>query len=498
MGKIKRSTHRAGLGTLYFILCTFFSYSQQRETDSLIKLIRAGREDTNTVNALNALAAGFMYSNPDTSILLSSQALALSQKIGFEIGIGRSAHRIGTFHFLQGDYRSAIDLYTKAMSVWDKLQKGSSPAFKKYILNLRSKTLGNIGLVYRNQSDYPRALRYYLEAEKLYEELDLQYDMAANLGNIGVIYETQHDFPKALDHYDRSLKIARHIGNANLEAVILGDIGIVYEDQLEHDSAVKYYSRSLEIYERSKNLHGMATQLSNLGVVYEIKKDFDRAISYYKEAFEKNKATGNKSSMVTNLGNLGSVYAKSKNYKLAEAYTRQAIEQAYSIHYLEAVCSFEKNYSSLDSLLGNFNGALEHYKKYISARDSITNDANIKKQTQLEMQFDFDKKQAADSVKVAEEKKVVAAELKSERNQRYSLYGGLALVLVFAGAMYNRFRVTQKQKTVIEEQKVVVEEQKQIVEEKNKDILDSIYYARRIQRALLPSEKYISKILNGK
>ena len=76
------------------------------------------------------------------------------------------------------------------------------------------------------------------------------------------------------------------------------------------------------------------------------------------------------------------------------------------------------------------------------------------------------------------------------------MYGGLFLVLVFAIFILNRFRVTKKQKIIIESQKEIVEEQKKIVEEKNKDITDSIYYARRIQRALLPTEKYITKNLN--
>jgi len=32
--------------------------------------------------------------------------------------------------------------------------------------------------------------------------------------------------------------------------------------------------------------------------------------------------------------------------------------------------------------------------------------------------------------------------------------------------------------------------------EKNKEVMDSIYYARRIQRALITSEKYIANQLN--
>lgn len=49
----------------------------------------------------------------------------------------------------------------------------------------------------------------------------------------------------------------------------------------------------------------------------------------------------------------------------------------------------------------------------------------------------------------------------------------------------------EKQKRIAENQKKVVEEQKQLVDEKQKEILDSIHYASRIQKALLTGEEYI-------
>ncbi len=41
-----------------------------------------------------------------------------------------------------------------------------------------------------------------------------------------------------------------------------------------------------------------------------------------------------------------------------------------------------------------------------------------------------------------------------------------------------------------------LEEKNKLIEEKQKEILDSIHYAKRIQQALLPTQKYISKNLN--
>jgi PAS domain S-box-containing protein len=60
-----------------------------------------------------------------------------------------------------------------------------------------------------------------------------------------------------------------------------------------------------------------------------------------------------------------------------------------------------------------------------------------------------------------------------------------------------------KQQQIIEQQKKVIEEQKQLVDEaykelheKNREMIDSINYAKRIQVALLTSERYIEKALS--
>jgi hypothetical protein len=54
-------------------------------------------------------------------------------------------------------------------------------------------------------------------------------------------------------------------------------------------------------------------------------------------------------------------------------------------------------------------------------------------------------------------------------------------------------RELEAQKKIIEQQKEETEHQKELVEEKQREIIDSIKYARRIQRSLLPTEKYIDK-----
>jgi uncharacterized membrane protein len=132
---------------------------------------------------------------------------------------------------------------------------------------------------------------------------------------------------------------------------------------------------------------------------------------------------------------------------------------------------------------------------YIIYNDSLFNEENVKKTVQAKMTYDFEKKLAKDSTKNAIDQqisndKILAqkAKIKKDEIRRYGLYGGLCLLLIFSVFIFNRFRVAKKQK-------LLIEMQKEMVEEKQKEVLDSIHYAKRIQRSLLPTEIYIERNL---
>ena len=136
-------------------------------------------------------------------------------------------------------------------------------------------------------------------------------------------------------------------------------------------------------------------------------------------------------------------------------------------------------------------------------RDSVNNQETKKASIKSQLKYEYEKQAAADSVKHAQAQKVKDAQLraqnaslKQQKTQRYVLYGGLLLVVGILIFMINRFRITQRQKALIQKQKVFVDEAYEKLHEKNKEVLDSIHYAQRIQKALITSEKYIDKQLN--
>lgn len=90
--------------SLLFLCGVLFNSVQaqnQQKIDSLLNVLKTAKEDTNKVNRLNAIGWELMNINPDTSILLSTQALQLAEKNQWKKGIANSYNQLGWFNFLE-------------------------------------------------------------------------------------------------------------------------------------------------------------------------------------------------------------------------------------------------------------------------------------------------------------------------------------------------------------------------------------------------------------
>ena len=176
-------------------------------------------------------------------------------------------------------------------------------------------------------------------------------------------------------------------------------------------------------------------------------------------------------------------------------YLQKSISIAREINTKDIIREIYVVMAKMYSLQGNYKLAYEYHIKYSAIKDTLLNEESLSQINEMQTKYETEKKDKELVLKNAEIKQ---KKLESEKEQvlRYTLYVGLLLTLVFGVFIFNRFRVTQKQKKIIEIQKHQVEIQKEMVEEKQNEILDSIHYAKRIQKSMLTNEKHIEKELN--
>jgi len=406
-------------------------------------------------------------------------SLKLSEEIKDREAIANSYNFIGIIYSNQGELKKALEYYYKSLFFFEFIhdKKGMS------------RTLTNIAIIYENQGDIHKALKYYHKSLKLKEEINDKAGIATSFNNIGIVHSNQGDKTKALEYYTKSLKIRKEINNKKGVASSLNNIGTVYGDMGKPLKALDYYGKSLKLREEIGDLNGIATSLNNIGCSYEDLDSLGKALEYYNHSLEIYERINDKEGIADVLKDITDVYFKQNKFTVAKQYALRSLKISNELGYPLNIKSTSNILSKIYSKTSNWKDAYEMQLLFIQMTDSVSNESNLKTSIQKGFEYEYEKKALADSIRVFEEKKVIAAQLKQEKTQRFALYGGLILMLVFAGFMFNRFKVTQKQKHIIEEQK-------EIVDEKQKEITDSINYSKRIQTAILPDVNEIKKDLS--
>ena len=259
-----------------------------------------------------------------------------------------------------------------------------------------------IGRAYRNQGDYPRALDCYIKVLKIDEELKNIRGIANDLGSIGIVYDNLSNYPQALECYLRALKMNEDLGNKIGIAMNLANIGNVYIEEGKYPKALDYYFKALKIDEELGDENYQGIVLGNIGAAYLKQKKYPEALDYFFKALKKTEELKDKNGIAAALSNIGSIYTSENKYKEAEDYLLKAL-------------SLEKE----------------------------------KQLTRKEMNYKFDKKEAATK---AEQDKKDAMTAEGKKNQRMVIYfisGGLVLLLVLIVFIVTGYRQKIRSNNII-------------------------------------------------
>ncbi|MBA2613054.1 MAG: hypothetical protein H0U95_13875 [Bacteroidetes bacterium] len=173
-----------------------------------------------------------------------------------------------------------------------------------------------------------------------------------------------------------------------------------------------------------------------------------------------------------------------KNYSKAEEYGKRALTISIEIGNLKVIKSASQKLCTIYRKENRLEEALKMMDRYLEVTNKITSQESEK----AALQFDFNKKEEIAKAEQSKRDEIAIKEKQKQSIIILSVSSCLLIVMIFSLLLFNRFRIIQKQKKIIEKQK-------QLVEDKQKDILDSLNYAKRIQTSLLPTEKYMRKFL---
>ena len=507
-----------------FIFLLFFfqnNWSQsdlpKNEFDSLFSVWQDSKlPDSVRLKAIDIIAwDGYIYSQPDSSFYYAQKQYEFAKKAGRKKEAALALNTQGAALDNKGDFINAIEYYQKSLNLRKEVGDKQGTAA----------TLNNIGTIYRNLGDYTKALSCFLESLKLKEELGDKKGIANSKLGIGNVFKEQENYITALQYFNQSLKIRTELLDKKGMASSILSIGNIHWLTKDYDSALFYFQESLAIQEEIGNAKGVANSLNNIAIIYQDQGDLINAMTYYQKSLALRMSVGDKLGELSSYRNIGTIYLKEGDFIKALEYVTRSLKMAEEIGAIEKVEDASLILYDIYKKSKSFEKALNMYEQYITIRDSLLSDKNHKEITELQYQFQYEIKTASDSIKNEELTKILEVENDKQkaiadkqtaeadvlRNRQLALFGGLGLVIVFSIFIYSRLRVIGKQKRIIEVQKrevdlqreyadkqrVVAENQRQMVEERNREISDSIIYAKRIQEAILPSRYSLNENLKN-
>ncbi len=434
-------------------------------------------------DAFNYIIAFYYYKfnsrNISKVLEYGQKRLSILQEIKDTINIVNSMLELSIYYQGIGNLPKALEFSNKAFS-------SSKETHYKKGMAISSAYIGDI---YRDQGEKKQALSNYEQSLSLLFEIKDTSDLVNTLLAIGGLDRT----PK---YYNKALALCKGKNWLEKTFSIYQYLGIIYQEKKQYNISLLNFQKSLTIANEMKNRNAVKIALDCIGSFYSKLDSIDKALDYHYKGLKIATELNMDYEIVFSYLSLTEDYFKQNNYKKAKDCIEkvQKVEKSLDIN---SIILAEKLALQIDSASGNFNGAFEHYKKYIIAYNKLISDEVRKTAQKEKYQNEFDKQNELNKKEQEKKDALATEETKKQKIVRNSFVGGFALMLLLVGVTYRNYKKKQKDNILITKQKIEVEKQKHLVEEKNQEITDSIQYALRIQTAILPPQKVVKQYLEN-
>jgi serine phosphatase RsbU (regulator of sigma subunit)/Tfp pilus assembly protein PilF len=375
-------------------------------------------------------------------------------------------------------------------SVWPKynnfMLKMAERGSDKLHLIYQASAFNNIGYDADNKGNVAKATEFYTKALKLRERAGDARGIAESINNLGSLCSFQNDDKKAVYYYSKAVKLYQSIGDKQGAAISLNNLGSSYNNLDKIDSAIIFNSQALQMQQQIGDKLSMSNSFHNLGGCFLDLGDTVKAIEYYNDALRIREEAGYKPGIAESLNSLARIYYHQNKIKNAENYVNRAFSMANELGYPSTISTSANLLYKIYQKQRYWDKALEMYILYKRMNDSITGIDQVRVTTTAEYVY----KEYQQNLE--NEKKTAIAE--AERKKQNLFMWLITCIALAAGIIAMMvFKNLQRYKKA----KRLIEIQKDLVEEKQKEILDSIRYAKRIQDAVLKEQEHVSAHLPG-
>jgi two-component system, NarL family, sensor kinase len=369
---------------LLSISFTNFVYGQISERDSLLHLIRTKPEDTTKIDLYYKY--GFLVENMDidSAAYYYKKAKALAEKYGHLKGQFRFAANYSEVLNLKGKFDESFDVNKWSLDFAQKHNMREEIAIASF----------NIGNVYNRKGRYDSAVVYYLKAASDFEKLGSSRYMNILYQSLGSTFDDLKQYQNALLYHDKSIKLSIALGDSITLSSVYMNKAVTLTSQNKYNEALGYYEKCIVISKAWGIANNEQHAYLNLGNLHFKQQRYQQALHAFENALAICRKMGY-ASAATPLNGLAMVHHKLGNYKKGDGYIQEAISLSERS---KAFVELSQNYqmaAMIKAGLKDYKSAYTYLEKYVTLKDSLTNETIGKTAAELEKKYETAKKDKA-------------------------------------------------------------------------------------------------------
>ncbi|HET6990498.1 MAG TPA: tetratricopeptide repeat protein, partial [Bacteroidia bacterium] len=431
----------------------------------------------------NSGTAYYLLSHYNQALIDLEKALALFEEKNDAHAIGSTLRNIGNVYHSMDLFEASINCYNKALLITRKENDLQGTAYN----------IGNIGHVYQKMGHFDQAKKYLVEGKELLEEINDQLGLSDLLNNFGMVRIACDEKEEGFKLLQHSLSVSTAIRHLRGMANANNSIGNYFLQHKNYSEALKNFRAALGIAEEIGELALITEILRSISDTCEQSGDDKGALAYYKQ-YEQRKSELQRYDHTILLETLQMKSALEK-FNLEKENFRKENEELEKIRREVEIKNIELERLSIVArqtensiLILSADGTLEWVNASFERLNGLTLE-EFKKEYGNTI-YEVSNNPAIHSIieNCVRSKTTVRYEAANHLENGKVVWESSTLTPIFdsKGELFKLIIID----TDVTERKM----QEEIVVQKNKDITDSIHYARYLQEAILPTQDGITEV----
>ncbi len=456
---------KKGTSLLFLVLLSGLLSATQDREDSLRQAIKTEENPIRRYHAMVLLASEFTPFQMDSARVLLEQSSMLSGAIEHPIERAAWLNISGNYNWYIRNQDSAMHNYRitygmdypgiidrQAAAAVNMASLYSSWAYTDSALVYFNRAIDlfeesgdeagsahvsySLGLLHIRRDNYELALRNLLQSLQYRQEQADTFDLMHTHNALGNVYMKLNNLNKSKEHYLTSSAMGENYTQHRILPSVYSNLAHLHLISLQDDEqGIFWAEKAIELGRERNNQEAVFSTFVNLGKMHQRRGDLEQARGMISGALDEFEGLVPIALMVGARNILAEVLLDLGDYNTAQQEAESALHGARTLESLDDMARAKQLFFRIDSLKGDYLGALTHYQASRILYDSIWKKDRADRLAELVIIYETEKKEAENLLLV--EANVLKEEIIA--NQQRLLAWSIAAIGLFVLLVFSLF-----------------------------------------------------------